>query len=172
MRSLQHGGRVTQVAFVDADRLLTASEDGTARLWRVDDGALLASFTHGAPVRAAFVDAAGRVFTAGDDGVLRCWTAGGRLLWASKPGAPIAAAAAGPSGAVATAGTDGVVRIWRAADGRLLHDVARPQRSRRRRGVQPGRPPARHRRRRHDRAHLGHRDRERCGTRSRRTRSA
>jgi WD40 repeat protein len=99
--------------------VLTAGADGSAKLWRVSDGVLLATYPHGAPVRAA-VEAEGGVVTAGDDGVLRAWTSNGRLRWVETHGSPITAAAASADGTVATGAADGSVRLWRARDGKPL----------------------------------------------------
>ncbi len=58
----------------DGERLLTASVDGTARLWRVRDGAPLGVMRHGGAVAsAAFSPAGDRVLTGSQDGVARIW---------------------------------------------------------------------------------------------------
>jgi WD40 repeat protein len=66
---------VFNVAFApDSQRLVSASEDGTARLWRTDGGAAVAVLRHPERVNAAvFSAAADRVATASTDGLLRLW---------------------------------------------------------------------------------------------------
>jgi WD40 repeat protein len=118
-QTLNQDGQVTDASFVGAN-VLTAGDDGTAKLWRVADGALLATYPHGATVRAA-VAAGGTVVTAGDDGVVRSWTQAGRLRWAAKHGSPIAAAAVSRDGTVATGAADGTVRLWAGRNGAALH---------------------------------------------------
>ncbi len=52
---MQHDGSVCTVSFdKEGRRLLTASQDRTARIWSVPDGRELARVTHGAPVTAAW----------------------------------------------------------------------------------------------------------------------
>ncbi len=66
----------------DGERLLTASLDGTARLWRVRDGAPLAVMRHGgAATSAAFSPDGDRVLTGCQDGVAR--------IWDGRSGAPL-----------------------------------------------------------------------------------
>jgi WD40 repeat protein len=123
VRALQHGGPVTRASFVGNDRVLTASEDGTARLWRVEDGSVLATFPHGAPVRGVAY-AGGGVVTGGDDAVVKMWNADGSLRWSQPNGTPVTDLVAS-DGVVATAGADGTARLWNEADGRLLHVLSR-----------------------------------------------
>jgi WD40 repeat protein len=119
VRTLRHGAAVTRASFVGNDRVLTASEDGTAQLWRVGDGSVLETFPHGAPVRAAAY-ARGGVLTGGDDATVKMWNADGSLRWVQPNGTPVTDVAVS-GGIVATAGADGTARLWAASDGRLLH---------------------------------------------------
>jgi len=119
VRTLRHGAAVTRASFVGNDRVLTASEDGTAQLWRVGDGSVLETFRHGAPVRAAAYDRGG-VVTGGDDATVKMWNADGSLRWMQPNGTPVTDVAVS-GGVVATAGADGTARFWAASDGRLLH---------------------------------------------------
>jgi WD40 repeat protein len=71
-----HVAPIRDIEFsADNTRILTASDDGTARVWDGSDGALLATLQHGAQVIAArFVGDGSRVVTAGRDGNARLWT--------------------------------------------------------------------------------------------------
>jgi WD40 repeat protein len=56
------------------ERILTWSEDGTARLWSRGNQALIAVFRHRGPVSEAMFDATEqRVLTTSDDGTSRLW---------------------------------------------------------------------------------------------------
>src|SRR5262249_13316349 len=73
---LRHEGRVWQAVFSpDGTRVLTASEDNTARLWDTVSGQLLATLSgHTGPVRQAVFSPDGtRVLTASADTTARHW---------------------------------------------------------------------------------------------------
>jgi WD40 repeat protein len=62
-------------------RAISASDDGSARIWTLADGHSIALAHPGAVVDAAFSPDGRQVATAGDDGVARIWdAAGGRLV--------------------------------------------------------------------------------------------
>ena len=74
--------------FASSDRVLTWSDDGTARLWDARTGEQLGTYRHGEPnefggVWEAHVSENGLVFTSGvGDGTVRMWDAGsGEELW-------------------------------------------------------------------------------------------
>jgi WD40 repeat protein len=109
-----HGDRVTWVAWAPDGRLLSASADGTVRVWTTLAGHVLEVL---APHDEAVIGAAWghdrRVATLSRDGVLRIWspglgppgsdgspltfaaTAGRGLAWSPAPGAPLVTAAEG-----------------------------------------------------------------------------
>jgi WD40 repeat protein len=120
--SLAQGARVNAASFVDAGKqVLTAGEDGTAKLWRVANGALSATFAHGAPVREA-VALPGLVVTGGADGGVHGWTRSGGSVWSALQGSPVTAMAENGT-LVATGGVDGAIRLWRARDGLALRTL-------------------------------------------------
>ena len=119
---LHHAARVNGAAFVTQGReILTSSDDGTAKLWRVSDGGLVATYTHGSPVRTALMTSDG-VVTVGGDGTIRLWTRDGRLVWSAAHGSPVNAAAVS-GGILATGAVNGTIRMWRESDGALLHTL-------------------------------------------------
>ena len=114
----RHEKPVQTVAFSpDGSRVVTASDDGTARLWDAKTGAsLLTLMGHTNWVRAAsFSPDGSRVVTASDDGTVRLWDAKTGLLlmtFADHQGA-VTAGEFSPNGEqVVTAGADGVVYIY------------------------------------------------------------
>ena len=80
---LAHRGSVTDVAFSpDGARVLTASRDGTARLWDAATGSRVgATLQHDAPVIAAQFNPQGdQILTATETGATRLWNATGDPL--------------------------------------------------------------------------------------------
>jgi WD40 repeat protein len=75
LRVVRHERAVTWAELSrDGERLLTASTDGTARLWRVRDGAGLGVMRHRDAVTwASFSPDGSRVLTASKDGTARIW---------------------------------------------------------------------------------------------------
>ena len=139
-----HRDAITSAAFSpDGKTMLTASKDGTARLWKAASGTLLATLQgHKASVNhAAFSPDGGIVVTASEDKTARLWeTASGKLLATleghkdqvnhaafSHPGSPcvhkgiVGSADFSPDGQMlATTSWDGTARLWEVASGRLL----------------------------------------------------
>jgi WD40 repeat protein len=119
--------RVRDIDFSpDGRRLVTASEDQTARLWR--GAAPLRTLVHGRRGNpddwvesATFSDDGSRVLTAGDDGTAKVWSTDGGRLRATvgiEGGPPLRTADFSPDGAhVAAAGEGGAVRIWKVGQG-------------------------------------------------------
>ena len=121
------GERVLSVAFgPGGPRFLTASDDGTARLWEAATRRQLAVLEgpKGVALRwAAFSPDGARLVTAAEDGTARIWdAAGGRQLTVLQghEGA-VRSAAFSPDGVrVVTGSDDHTARIWDAANGRQL----------------------------------------------------
>jgi WD40 repeat protein/serine/threonine protein kinase len=129
---LVHQAAITQVAFSpDGRTVLTASEDGTARLWRAslrpparsprEHQTLGQPMIHRGPIGAVAFSPDGRtVITASDDKTARIWSAadgtpdGPALV---HPG-PVTAVAVSPDGAMILTGcSDKTVRFWSATLG-------------------------------------------------------
>jgi hypothetical protein len=115
-----HTRSVYRMAFSpDGTRLVTGSEDTTARLWDAKDGKPLATLQgHTASVWAvAFSPDGTRVVTASDDNTARLWDAKTGDLLAILPGhlSRVTSVTFSPDGRhLATASFDGTARIWAA----------------------------------------------------------
>ncbi len=109
----------------DGRRILTASNDKTARLWDAENGKLLATFQgHIDVVVSAVFSADGRrVLTASNDKTARLWEAeSGKLLAAFQGHTDIVTSAVfSPDGKrVLTASNDKTARLWETESGKLL----------------------------------------------------
>jgi WD40 repeat protein len=123
---LQHQNRVMSVAFSpDGTRVVTASYDGTARVWDADTRKPRSPpLQHqGGVVSAAFSPDGTRVVTASYDGTARIWDAatGQPLSPPIKHQGFVWSAAFSPDGTrVVTASEDKTARVWDAATGKPL----------------------------------------------------
>jgi WD40 repeat protein len=121
-----HTGAVKSAIFsTDGRRVLTASEDKTARLWEAESGKLLATFKgHTDWVRSAvFSPDNRRVLTASGDKTARLWEAESGKLLATFQGHTDAVTSAvfSPDGQqILTASNDKTARLWEAESGKLL----------------------------------------------------
>ncbi|WP_437303844.1 nSTAND1 domain-containing NTPase [Sorangium sp. So ce388] len=106
----------------DGQRVLSASDDRTARLWNADGTGDPVVFSgHEGQINAlAFSPDDKRVLTGSEDGTARLWGAsgGGQIAVLDAGGGPVSHAAWSPDGArVATASADNVARIYAVAGG-------------------------------------------------------
>ncbi|MCA9538442.1 MAG: caspase family protein [Myxococcales bacterium] len=128
-----HDGGLTAAAFSpDGQHIVTASEDGTARIWQADgEGDAIVLRGHGGAVLdASFSPDGQRVLTASADGTARVWQLGERARprivarIVTPDETPVRSAAFDPDGArIVTGAADGAVRIWRADAGGLLRTL-------------------------------------------------
>jgi len=114
---LRHEGSVWSATFSPDGRLVvTASQDGTARLWQTSTGERVAVMGHkGEVLSAAFSPDGAYLVTASADGTARLWDAstGEGLFTLRGHTAEVFSAAWSPDGVrVVTAGGDGKARIW------------------------------------------------------------
>jgi len=114
----------------NGETVLTGSSDGTARLWRAEDGKPIAApLNHGGWINAvAFSPNGETVLTGSSDGTARLWRAkDGKLIAAPlNHGGWINAVAFSTDGkTVLTGSLNGTARLWRADNGRLLAEPIR-----------------------------------------------
>jgi WD40 repeat protein len=116
-----HEGAVSVINLSDDGRfLVTAGEDGTARLWQLDNLAAVAELAghEGAVLGARFHGDGSRIVTHGDDETVRVWdTAGNLLLTLSGHSSPVTYAAfnRGPGNRIVSQDEAGEVRLWTTA---------------------------------------------------------
>jgi WD40 repeat protein len=114
-----HAGSVNSAAFSpDGSRIVTASGDGTARVWMADTRALIAELKGHANrvLSAVFSPEGSRIVTASSDKTARVWMAATGALIAELKGHadPVWSAAFSPDGSrIVTAPSDKTARIWR-----------------------------------------------------------
>jgi WD40 repeat protein len=113
----EHGADVWSIALSgDGRRVVTASDDGTARVWDVGTKVSLILAGHTEPVHFAMFSADGsNVVTASNDGTARVWNAhtGKLKMVLSGHMGQVRTAVFSPDGArVLTASTDDSARLW------------------------------------------------------------
>ncbi|MDB4930364.1 MAG: High-affnity carbon uptake protein Hat/HatR, partial [Myxococcaceae bacterium] len=125
-----HSDLVSTVAFSpDRRRVVTASFDGTARVWRVDGGGATVTLRAGrrAMTSAVFSPDSSLVLTASMDGTLLLWPADGggapRALIGHGEGEIVAAFSRG-GGLVVSASHDRTARVWRVDTGQAVACLA------------------------------------------------
>ncbi|WP_242684326.1 TIR domain-containing protein, partial [Paraburkholderia hospita] len=123
---LAHQGPVGSAAFSpDGRRVVTASRDGTARVWDAATGKQIALLTghQGAVHSAAFSPDGQRVVTASEDNTARVWDAanGKQIAQLSGHQEGVVSAAFSPDGQrVVTGSSDNSARVWDAANGKQI----------------------------------------------------
>src|SRR6266849_4207080 len=124
-----HTGRVRSVAFApDGSRVLTGSDDSTARLWETTSSKLLVTLAgHTSRVRSvAFAPDGSRVLTGSDDSTARLWETTSSKLLVTLVGhtGGVKSVAFSPDGSrMLTGSDDSTARLWETASGKLLATV-------------------------------------------------
>lgn len=124
-------GHKDQVKFVrftaDGKSIVTASADGTARIWDAQNGnATLTLSGHAGAVNfASFSRDGRRIVTAGADKTARLWDVsnGQPLLTLSGHADNVTYAAFTPGGLIVTASQDGTARVWNAETAHSMHEL-------------------------------------------------
>jgi WD40 repeat protein/tRNA A-37 threonylcarbamoyl transferase component Bud32 len=128
-RPMRHDRAVRMANFSpDGNKVITASDDGTARVWDGRTGEpVTPPLRHEDVVRCAVFSPDGRsVLTASHDATARLWDSetGKALVEPMKHGARVRRAYFSPDGRrVATASQDGLGRVWDASTGTLLLEI-------------------------------------------------
>ena len=118
----QAGGPLVAALFnPDGTRILTAGDDGKARVFDARSDRLLETLAQGAPITAAGWSPNGRrILTAGQNGEVFVWsTADGRRLLALRTGSAVRSASFGRGGTQVLVAGGHSVKLWR-IDGRAL----------------------------------------------------
>jgi WD40 repeat protein len=125
-----HAGALRGASYSpDGTRIVTASDDHSARIWDAATGALITTLTgHTMAVWSAVYSPDGtRVLTASEDGTLRVWDAatGHQLLQLTPPiKGNFYSAAFSPDGSrIVGAGLPGTVWVWNAATGAVVQSL-------------------------------------------------
>lgn len=118
-----HSGPVTDVEVSpDGSKIVSASTDGTARLWSLEGRLLAALVGHTSTVtRAVFSPGGLLILTASDDGTARLWDLKGREIAAldDHSSAVVNIAFSVDGSRILTSSYDGTARLWD-ADGKLV----------------------------------------------------
>ena len=116
-----HTAAVTAVAFVAADSLLSASQDGTVRQWDLKAGKSKGTLTATVGPIGAMAYAAKRVVVAGRDGLAFRQPSSGSFQKLTDHDGAVLCCALSPDGKLlVSGGSDRTVRIYRAEDGLQL----------------------------------------------------
>lgn len=118
-----HQGAIWSLAFHN-QLLVSASEDGTARIWQTDqperDPIILQG--HRSPVRqAAFSPDGTLVATASTDGSVRLWQPSGKWVQTLQVGAPATDVTFSPDGSTLAASASPNLRLWRIVQGKAAY---------------------------------------------------
>ncbi|MBR0704565.1 WD40 repeat domain-containing protein [Bradyrhizobium diazoefficiens] len=124
---LRHPHQVNSAEFGPDGSVITASQDGAARLWD-NAGRAIALLKHDGPVNSASFRRDGqRIVTASQDGTARIWDDRGQPVGVLRHHGPVVSAMCSPGGKlIVTASEDGTARVWNAAGeplATLAHDV-------------------------------------------------
>ncbi|NJN21102.1 MAG: TIR domain-containing protein [Leptolyngbya sp. RL_3_1] len=122
-----HTGTVWQVQFIDQGQgLISASADGTLRIWQADGTLLTTLSGNGAPLQDVALSPDQETIAAVDsEGFLYLWQQDGTVIdrWSAHD-QPIRALAFSPDGeTLATAGEDAMIKLWQWRSGDLRRSL-------------------------------------------------
>jgi dipeptidyl aminopeptidase/acylaminoacyl peptidase len=120
-----HSSAVSSVAFSpDGAWLASGSWDGSVKLWRMSDGALVRTLSNLSAVSSIAFSPDGRLLVSGGgNGIIRIWRVsdGARVRTLRGHTDWVTSAAFSPDGAWLASGSwDRTIRLWRVSDGALL----------------------------------------------------
>ncbi len=112
----------------DGSKVVTASADGTARVFRVRDGSILATLRHKGSVTDATFSSDGRwIVTSSRDKTARLWTASGQPIRTFRHGGAVLDVALSPDAeTLVTLADDATLHVWSLSDRRrsfVFNDV-------------------------------------------------
>ncbi|HEY8631269.1 MAG TPA: hypothetical protein VIL73_12125, partial [Gaiellaceae bacterium] len=142
-REVLHANGPVRIAHFDpaGGHIVTGSEDGKVRVYRVGSSTPERILDLGGPVTAATYDDDGRLILAGGrDGTARVWGKADSPLRQLEAGGPVTTAFfANHSKRVLTIARTGLIRLWRTSDGKLLRTIRTSGKARPKGGaVSPG----------------------------------
>jgi WD40 repeat protein len=142
-REVLHANGPVRIAHFDppGGHIVTGSEDGKVRVYRVGSSTPERILDLGGPVTAATYSDDGRLILAGGrDGMARIWGKADSPLRQLEAGGPVTAAFfASQSKRVLTIARTGLIRFWRTSDGKLLRTIRTSGKARAKGGaVSPG----------------------------------
>ena len=121
-----HEDQVERASFSpDGTRLVTASDDGTARIWNPATGKARVLRTSagagGAVLAARFTTDGKHVLTGDENGTIRLWSTSGGLQWSRRVDTTLFGPELSADGTLVLArGGDGKVRVWSARERRAV----------------------------------------------------
>ncbi len=127
--SYGHTNAINSAAFSpDGQRIITASDDNSARIWDAQSGNEISQLTgHSSLVlSAAFSPDGQRIITASHDNSARIWDAqsGNEISQLTGHSSSINSAAFSPDGQrIITASDDGTIKIWLTSTGQLIKSI-------------------------------------------------
>jgi WD40 repeat protein len=124
-----HKSPITSLAFLpDGQRLLSASWDGTVRVWEVSDGTKMDEISFGRPIRFATLSPDGQLLAISTyDPTIQLWQFSDKTLLRTLRGHKdwVHEVVFSPDGKFLISGSkDGTVKVWQVWDGSLVRTLS------------------------------------------------